>query len=79
MVVRMRSPESKVSLAKNNRLACDLRLPVFDQPLIEPWPLKMSWQDAMRSFAPLREYYMRHFDSAEKRARDKNPERFSLF
>jgi hypothetical protein len=32
----------------------------------------------MRSFAPLREYYMRHFDSAEKRARDKNPERFSL-
>jgi hypothetical protein len=38
----------------------------------------MSWEDAMRSFAPLREYFMLHFDSAEKRARDKNPDRFSL-
>jgi hypothetical protein len=27
--------------------------------------LKMLWEDAMRSFAPLREYYMRHFDSPE--------------
>ena len=78
MVVRMRSPESKVSPVKNNNLACDLRLPVFDEPLIERWPLKMSWEDAMSNFAPLREYYMRHFDSPEKRARDKNPKRFSL-
>ena len=78
MVVKMRSPESKVSRAKNDNFACDLRLPVFEQPLIEPWPLKMSWEDAMRSFAPLREYYVRHFDSPEKRARNKNPERFSL-
>jgi hypothetical protein len=38
----------------------------------------MSWEDAMRSFAPLREYYMHHFDSAENRLRQKNPERFSL-
>jgi hypothetical protein len=74
----MRSSGSKVSRVKNNNLACDLRLPVFDQPLIEPWPVKMSWEDAMRSFAALREHYMRHFDSPEKRARDKNPKRFSL-
>jgi hypothetical protein len=78
MVVKMRSPESKVSRVTNNSLACDLRLPVFDQPLIEVWPLNMSWEDAIRSFAPLREYYMRHFDSPEKRARDKNPKRFCL-
>jgi len=78
MVAKMRSPKSKSSRAKNNRLATDLRLPVFDQPLVEPWPMKMSWEDAMRSFAPLREHYMRNFDSPEKRLRDKNPERFSL-
>jgi hypothetical protein len=32
----------------------------------------------MRSFAPLRAYYMQHFDTPQKRARDKNPQRFSL-
>jgi hypothetical protein len=40
--------------------------------------MNISWEDAMRSFAPMREHYMRHFDSPEKRLRDKNPERFSL-
>jgi hypothetical protein len=74
----MRSPESKVSRTKSKTLASDLRLPIFDEPPIEPWPLKMSWEEAIRTFAPLREYYMQHFDSQEKRARDKNPERFSL-
>jgi hypothetical protein len=57
-------------------LITDLRLSVFDQLLIEPWPLNMSWEAAMRSFAPLREHYMRDFDSPEKRFRDKNRERF---
>jgi hypothetical protein len=38
----------------------------------------MSWEEAMQSFAPLREHYMRNFDSPEKRFRDKNPQRFSL-
>ena len=74
----MRSGKSNVSRAKSQRLATDLRLPVSEQPLIEPWPLNMPWEDAMRSFAPLREHYMRHFDSPEKRLRQKNPERFSL-
>jgi hypothetical protein len=55
-----------------------LRLPVFDQPLVEPWPMKMSWEEATRSFAPLRDHYVQHFDSPEKRLRDKNPQRFSL-
>jgi hypothetical protein len=78
MVVRMRSPGSKASHTERKGLATDLRLPIFDQPLVEPWPLKISWEEAMRSFASLREYYMQHFDTPEKRARDKNPEPFSL-
>jgi hypothetical protein len=32
----------------------------------------------MRCFAATREYYIRHFDSPEKRLRDKNPVRFRL-
>jgi hypothetical protein len=78
MVAKMRSPESKVSHTKSNNLATDLGLPVFDRPMVEPWPLKIAWEEAMRSFAPLREYYMQHLDSPERRARDKNAERFSL-
>lgn len=78
MVERMHSGESNVSRTNGKRLAIDLRLPIFDKALVEPWPLNMSWEDAMRSFAPLREYYMRRFDSPEKRLRQKNPGRFSL-
>jgi hypothetical protein len=75
----MRSQELKVSPGNTERLASDLRLPVFEESVAEPWPLKMPWEHAIRSFAPLREYYMHHFDSPEQRARDKNPERFSLW
>ena len=74
----MSSPKSNCSQEKNSGLATDLRLPVFDQPQIESWPLDMSWEEAMRNFEPWREYYMLHFDSPEKRLRDKNPERFRL-
>jgi len=52
--------------------------PVFDQPMIEPWPLKISWSDAIRQMAPLRDHYMRHFDSPERRLADKNPKPFEL-
>ena len=38
----------------------------------------MSWSDAVRNFTPLRDYYMRHFDSPEQRLRDKNPQPFRL-
>ena len=78
MVGKMRWHESKASPATDRRLACDLRLPVFDQPLIEPWPMRMSWEEAIRSFASTREHYMRNFDSPEKRLRDKNPVPFRL-
>ena len=78
MVAKVRLRKSKASPENSNDLSCNLRLPVFDQPLIEPWPMKMSWEEATRSFAPLRDHYMQHFDSPEKSSRDKNPHRFSL-
>jgi hypothetical protein len=78
MVEKMPLRKFKASRANNHSLSSDLRLPVFDQPLIEPWPMKMSWEHAIRTLAPLREHYMRHFDSPEKRLREKNPRRFSL-
>ena len=53
-------------------------LPDFDRPMLEPWPLEISWSDAVRTFNPFREYYMEHFDSPERRFRDKNPEPFRL-
>lgn len=74
----MCSKESKASETKNDNLSCDLHLPVFDKPLIEPWPMKMSWENAVRSFAATREHYLRNFDSPEKRRCDKNPAPFRL-
>jgi hypothetical protein len=59
-------------------LASDFVLPVFEEPLQEPWPLRMSWLEAVRRFARARAHYMRHFDSPEKRLRNKNPEPFVL-
>ncbi len=78
MLMKMGSDESKASLIKPKPLATDFVLPVFDEPMREPWPAKMSWSDAMRHFAAARERYMRHFDSPERRLRQKNPERFRL-
>ena len=78
MVMKMRSDESKDLLVKAKPLATDFVLPVFEEPLREPWPLKMSWSDAMRHFAAARAHYMRHFDSPERRLREKNPERFRV-
>jgi len=78
MVEKMRSRKSKASPATDKSLACDLRLPVLDQPLSEPWPMKMSWENAIQSFTPTREHYMRHFDSPENRLRDKNSAPFRL-
>ena len=78
MVAKMRSNESKISPSNGDDLSCDLNLPVFAEPLIDFWPMKMIWEDAMRIFAATREHYMRHFDSPDKRLRDKNPEPFRL-
>ena len=74
----MRSGESSNFVADRSAFAIDLNLPEFDAPQVEHWPSKMSWSDAMRSFAATRARYMREFDSPQQRLRDKNPERFRL-
>ena len=76
MVETMHSPESKNSSGKAALLATDIELPVFASPQIERWPMKISWGEAMRLLEPSRVYYMRHFDSPEKRWSEKNPEPF---
>lgn len=52
--------------------------PVFDRPMVEHWPMSISWVDAIRQLAPFRDHYMKHFDSAEQRLAEKNPEPFVL-
>ena len=74
----MPSPESKPSAPTLPPLATDLNFPVFTEPMREHPPSKMTWEETIRYFAPLRDYYMRHFDSPEQRLRDKNPIPFRL-
>jgi hypothetical protein len=74
----MHSIESNASSPNRKPLVCDFELPVFEEPLIEPWPMKMSWEQAMRHFATTRDHYMRNFDSPKKRLREKNPAPFTL-
>jgi hypothetical protein len=78
-VAKVPSAESSNSANDDPSFAIDLNLPEFTARQVEHWPLKMSWSDAMRLFAPARERYLREFDSAEARWRDKNPARFRLF
>jgi hypothetical protein len=78
MVERMRSRKSAASASNNNDHREIIELPVFDAMPAEHWPLQMSWSDAMRAFAPYRDYYLRRFDSPERRLRARNPEPFRL-
>ena len=75
MVEKMPSDESNNS--SERLFATDLNLPVFETPQREHWPSGISWEQAMRLFAPFREY-MKKFDSPEERLRSKNPARFIL-
>jgi hypothetical protein len=74
----MHSKESNTSAVDRSNLTIDLNLPEFEEPQLEHWPSKMSWSDAMRSFADSRVRYMRESDSPQQRLRDKNPEPFRL-
>jgi hypothetical protein len=73
----MRSRKSAVSASSNDHPDI-VELPVFDAMPAEHWPSRMSWSDAMRAFAPYRDYYLRRFDSPERRLRARNPEPFRL-
>lgn len=71
----MPSTESKNSQPADSGLP---GFPTFDQPMIEAWPLAMSWPDAVRQMAPFRDYNIKRYDTAERRFADKNPEPFVL-
>jgi hypothetical protein len=55
-----------------------LNFPVFDSPKRHPLPRKMTWDEVMDQTEPQRNFYMRHFDSPEKRLHNKNPAPFRL-
>lgn len=78
MVEKMRSPESTDSSSDRERLACDLDLPVFEEPQVEPWPVKMSWSQALRHLARTHGQHRRERDSPERRLREKNQSPFVL-
>jgi len=53
-------------------------LPVFDVPQIEWQPGNLSWEAVMKETESVRRYYLEHYDTPEKRLRDKNPEPFRM-
>lgn len=58
--------------------ATALNLPVFDIPQLPHLSPGMTWEEVMDQTEPQRQFYMKHFDSPEKRLRDKNPKPFRL-
>ncbi len=55
-----------------------LRLPVFKTKPISHWPRKMSWEAVMRETEAFRQFYLKHYDSPERRLRNKNPKPFRM-
>ena len=53
-------------------------LPVFEVPAMEQRPANLSWEAVMRETELVRRYYLDHYDTPEKRLRDKNPEPFRM-
>ena len=78
MVESMLSRVSKDLPAEAARPSNLPDFPIFEEAPREHWPLAMSWAEAARCFAPLRDHYMANHDSAEARLADKNPEPFVL-
>ena len=48
-------------------------LPVFDKPQKEWRPREVIWEQVIDETEPERRYYLEHYDTPEKRLRDKNP------
>ena len=55
-----------------------LNLPVFDSPPRDHSAWKMTWEQVMAETEPMRQFYMTHYDSPEKRLRNKNPAPFRM-
>jgi len=53
-----------------------LNLPAFGTPQIDWHPPKVDWQTVIDETEPFRRYYLEHFDTPEKRLREKNPNPF---
>ena len=53
-------------------------LPVFDQPQTERRNPCISWEEVICETEPVRLYYLEHFDSPERRLREKNPAPFRM-
>ena len=63
---------------KDNLATTVLNLPVFDIPQRDRGPGKMSWEAVTDETEPQRQFYMTHFDSPERRLRNKNPAPFRM-
>jgi hypothetical protein len=55
-----------------------LNLPVFEVPQVERWPAKISWETVTAETEAQRRFYMEHYDSPERRLRNKNPAPFRM-
>jgi len=55
-----------------------LNLPTFDIPERDPLSWKMTWEEVTEETEEQRQFYMKHYDSPERRLRDKNPKPFRL-
>ena len=53
-------------------------LPIFDIPQVESQKRVLSWEAVMKETESVRRYYLDHYDTPEKRLRDKNPEPFHM-
>jgi len=55
-----------------------LNLPVFDSPTRKRRLPKMTWEEVTFQTELQRQFYLSHFDSPERRLRDKNPVPFRM-
>jgi hypothetical protein len=62
----------------NREILATFELPVFGRSQIDWHPGTVDWQTVIDETEPLRRYYLEHFDSPEKRLREKNPKPFRM-
>ena len=53
-------------------------LPRFEKPQKEWRPRDVIWAKVIDETEAVRKYYLQHFDTPEKRLREKNPEPFRM-
>ena len=53
-------------------------LPVFEKAQVPPRSKSLSWEQVMEETEAVRGYYLEHYDTPEKRLREKNSEPFRM-